>query len=163
MKKEMKTKISILLISLLAVSCNAPDRILENRDLENGNWLLVNVNYPEGTLQVIDDEKILAKNKRGIYVKSCADCQWTTCDGFLKLYKDGELIEKQGYLSRERIHESKKIKNAYKQAIDTTIEPLNSIDFTTKWDSLKTIKNTYPTKYRVAYDNRDVIWVYQYE
>ena len=43
---------------ILLSSCSNSDNILENRNFNKGNWLLVNVNYANKTLELIDDKSI---------------------------------------------------------------------------------------------------------
>lgn len=140
--------------------CKDSDRILMNRDYDSGDWLFVNVNYAEKTLELIDNEQILKANQKGIWVTPAGDCGGTTCDGFLKLYKDGELIAEDEYLTRVALFESAEIKNAYQSGFEWTIDPKDSLDFTNKWDSLIS-QNVYPTRYHTQPADKDVIWAYK--
>ena len=156
----MKLTIKIATFLILLSSCSNSDDILKNRNFNKGNWLLVNVNYPNKTLELIDDESILESNENGIFVLPGGDCQWTTCDGFVKLYKDGKLIKQIEYLSREYLYESKSIKNSYENGIEIYIKPVSSDDFSKKWDSLLN-SNNYPTIKHIQPDDKDIILTYK--
>jgi len=162
MKTNVANILTIIFFGLSISSCNDSDKILVGKNFKKGDWFFVNVNYVEQTIQIIDNENILEEIKNDIYVKPSGECKWTTCDGFLKLYKDGELIEMHEYLSRSEIYETEKIKSFYKLANEATIDPINKDDFKIKWDSLKRIANTYPTRYHTQPADKDIIWLYQY-
>tara|TARA_R110001606_G_C15180444_1_gene629274 strand:+ start:312 stop:791 length:480 start_codon:yes stop_codon:yes gene_type:complete len=156
----MKLTIKIATIFILLSSCSKSDNILNNRNFNKGNWLLVNVNYADKTLELIDDKSILEKNKNGIYVLPTGDCGGTTCDGFIKLYQDGKLVGQLEYLTRTLLYESKSIKESYKNGTESYIEPENSEDFKTKWDSLVKANN-YPTIKHIQPDDKDIILNYK--
>jgi hypothetical protein len=48
--------------------CSKQEGILAGKDFNKGDWLFVNVDYAQKTLQIIDDEKILADNNDGINI-----------------------------------------------------------------------------------------------
>jgi len=156
----MKLTIKIATFFILLSSCSNSDNILENRNFDKGNWLLVNVNYADKTLELIDDKSILEKNKSGIFVLSGGDCGGTTCDGFVMLYKDGKLIKEIEYLSRVFLYESESIKKSYENGIESYIEPLNSEDLKKKWDSLLNV-NCYPTIKHIQPADKDIILTYK--
>ena len=115
------------------------------------------------TLFVIDDENVLQANPNGIKVNFSESDHYTTCDGKLKLFKDGKLVAEQMYLDPFYITESSDIKNAYRLATDESVYPLGDADFKRQWDSLSSIPNCYPTVYRKQPGNKDIIWLYKYE
>ena len=156
----MKLTIKIAIFFILISSCSESDNLLENRNFNNGNWLLVNVNYANKTLELIDDKSILENNKSKIFVLNGGNCEWTTCDGFVKLYKDGKLVEEIAYLSRQYLYESKSMKNSYEKGTESYLKPLNSDDFNKKWDSLIK-KNNYPTIQHIQPDDIDIILTYK--
>ena len=156
----MKLTIKIASFFILLTSCSNSDSILKNRNFDKGNWLLVNVNYANKTLELIDDKSILKNNKNGIFVLPGGDCGGTTCDGFLMLYKDGKLIKEIEYLSREFLYESESIKKSYENGIETYIEPQNSEDLNKKWDSLLN-DNYYPTIKHIQPADKDIILTYK--
>ena len=145
----------------LVLSCSSSESILKGHTFDEGDWILVNVNYVEETLEIIDDETILKKYKNGIGVTSIGDCAWTTCDGFLKLFKNGILIKEVGYLTRSRmyLYESNRILESYKTGKKWTIKPKNKSEFKFVWDSLKMV-NCYPTIYNTQPENKDIIVTY---
>jgi hypothetical protein len=155
-------KICFLLISACSIfsGCNKPHSFLYDHDFTSGNWLLVNENDTE--LEIIDDEEILKTNKNGICITPFGDCKWTTCDGILKLYKDGKLISEKGYLTRSALYESKGIKEAYKKGMEFTIEPVDKNELNRKWDSLVT-QNYYPTIYHAQPADKDELRVYKFK
>ncbi len=138
--------------------CNKSNRLLADKDFENGDWLLVNVNYAEKTLKIIDDEQVLLNNKNGLWVTPFAECGGTTCDGF----KDGKLIAEDEYLTKAVLYESSAIKSSYEKGNEWTIDPIDKIDFDRKWDSLLKV-NCYPTIYHTQPADKDIIWVYKIE
>lgn len=146
----------------MTVSCSDSDKILHGHDFDKGDWLLVNVNYAEKTMELIDDELILRNNKDGIWVTPMGDCGGTTCDGFLKLYKDGMLIKQDEYLTRSALFETEELKNSYRTGTDWTIDPIDESRFAFLWDSLKT-ENVYPTVYHTQPADKDIIWAYKIE
>lgn len=143
--------------------CRESINILENRNFNEGDWLLVNSDGNKRTLFVIEDEKVLRENASGIAVKFAENDHNTTCDGLLKLFKDGKLVVEQMYLDPSCITQSTEIKNAYRKAIDESIYPTDSGDFTRQWDSLKLTRKCYPTIYHSQPADKDIIWYYKYE
>ena len=146
------------ILSITLTCCTETDKLLNGQDFDKGDWLLVNVNYAEKTLQLIEDETILKNNKNGIWVMQAGDCDGTTCDGFLKLYKNGRLIAQDQYLTRSTLIESTEIKKSYKKGIEWTIDSISN--FKQLWDSLKNSGN-YPTIYNEQPANKNIIWVYR--
>jgi len=142
--------------------CSDSDKILDGHNFEKGDWLLVNVNYAEKTLELIDDELILKNNRNRIWVTPIGECGKTTCDGFLMLYKDGKLIAEDAYLTRSALHESTEIKNSYQTGTEWTLNPKNDSEFKHLWDSLKS-KNYYPTIYHTQPADKDIIWAYKFD
>jgi hypothetical protein len=159
---SVKKAILIFLTTLFIFGCQVKSP-LKNHDFKNGKWLLVKEDFAKNTLQVIDDEKILNKFYSTIKIIWNDDDDYTTCDGTIKLYKNGELIVKQNYLDASKIIESSNIKSSYKIATDTTIESYNKNEFLKQFDSLKSIKNSYPTRYHEQPADKDIIWLYKYE
>ena len=135
--------------------------ILSGRDFDKGKWLLVVRNEAKNTKFIIDDKNVLKANPLGIRLGPNAYCGGTTCDGFIDLYKDGERIASEEFLSQSDLIESENIKKAYKAAISDCIEPSEN-EFKQKWDSLQTIKNTYPTRHHVQPQNKDIICFFRY-
>ena len=157
----MKAKTVTGLLIILIFSCSKSENdILYNKDFNSGDWLLVNVNYARKTVLLIDDEVVLKNNIHGISISSKGKCDGTTCDGFIKLYKDGILVEQKEYLNNETISESEKIKAAYKLGEELFIEPNNKMEFEKKWDSLVK-NNNYPTIHQLEPKNTDIIWNYR--
>lgn len=155
------TKIlQIILLTVLLTSCTDSDKILQGNNFDEGDWLFVNVNYVDETLELIDDESVLKQNKNGIWVTPMGDCDGTTCDGFLKLYKDGKLIKEDEYLTRSALFETTELKNSYRKGTDWTIDPIDESRFSFLWDSLKT-ENVYPTVYHTQPADKDIIWAYK--
>lgn len=113
--------LKILVLIILTSCSNNEDKILVGHDFEKGDWLLVNVNYAEEKLDFIDDESILSKNKNGISLTNGCYCGGTTCDGFLKLYKDGKLILQHEYLTRSELYESSQIIDSYHSGTKSTV------------------------------------------
>ena len=150
---------------LLLTSCAEKDNtvILKGHNFKSGDWLLVNEDKDKGTFKIIDDENVLSNNPTGIKVNWSEDHGFTTCDGIIKLFKDGEMIVQQDYLEQTYISESAEIKAAYKNGSDDTVYPYDNADFEKQWDSLKKIKNYYPTRYHTQPDDKDIIWFYRHE
>jgi hypothetical protein len=160
----MKKAFRLITILSILTSCGDKDKsILNNRDFDNGDWFVVIRNYETKNLFVIDDENILKENPFGLLLGPGAECGGTTCDGFIMLYKDGKLIEEQEYLTKSDLIESADIKKAYKKATDDSVHPYDQTDFNRQWDSLKKLKNVYPTIYHTQPDDKDIIWFYKYE
>lgn len=158
----MKQFIAITICLLSLSGCMERRKILKDKSFSKGKWLLVNVNHSLETCMVIDDEAILQANKNDIIVKVDEGDGWTTCDGVIKLYNDGKLVEELYYLSNERVNESKAIRTAYKNATTQYIDYIDENDFQHKWDSLKLFSSQYPTRYEPKYENRKTILVYKY-
>lgn len=150
---------------LLLTGCDGTGSaiILKGYNFTSGEWLLVNQNNAKRTLKIIDDESVLANSPTGIKVNWSEEHSYTTCDGILKLYKDGELIAQQDYLEQANISESPDIKAAYKDGSDESLYPSDDQEFERQWDSLKKIKNCYPTRYHAQPDDKDIIWFYKHE
>ena len=158
----MLKRIPFILLLIFVSACSNQEGILTGKDFDKGDWLFVNVDYAQETLQIIDDEKILKENKDALYVTSDGYCGGTTCDGFLKLYKDGKLIAQDEYLTHSTLHESISIKKSYKKAVNWTMQSNNETQFNKTWDSLKSA-NCYPTIYHMQPADKDAIWVYKIE
>lgn len=132
--------LQIFILTILITNCSDSGKILDGHNFEKGDWLFVNVNYAENTLELIEDESILKNNKNGIWVTPMGDCGGATCDWFIKLYKDGKLIAQDEYLTRSALYESSEIKNGYQNGTEWTINPVDEIEFRHLWDSLKNEK-----------------------
>jgi hypothetical protein len=160
-----RTKTNILIFFLLfLLSCGDKDNaILNKKNFDKGNWLLVVQDYADNTMFVIDDEKILKENPFGLLLGPMAGCGGTTCDGFIELYKDGGLVAQQEYLSRGNLIETKNIINAYKKASEKSISPDNQDDFSRQWDSLLKLDNIYPTRRHVQPEDKDIIVYFKIE
>src|SRR5690242_6749778 len=141
----MRTR-TLLILSLFLVTCEEPSRkILANRDFETDDWLLVNLNYVEYVVSIIDDEEILKSNADSLTVVSEGLCGETTCDGLLRLYRNGKLVEELSYLDRSGLHESNTVTSNYIESKSWTLKSVDKKDFNLKWDSLKNVKVLYPT------------------
>jgi hypothetical protein len=160
-----KTIIFAAILVFLLTRCADTDStvILNGHNFNSGDWLLVNKDNVKRTIKVIDDETVLSNNPTGIKVNWSEDHGYTTCDGILKLYKDGELIAQQAYLEQSYINESPDIQAAYKTGSDKSVYPNDDNDFEQLWDSLKKINNCYPTRYHTQPDDKDIIWFYKFE
>lgn len=164
MKEPKKINILGLTIAIIVLtSCSDSTVILKNRNFSSGDWLLVNSNGANQTLFVIDDEKVLQENSNGIKVRFSEEDHYTTCDGILKLYKDGKIVAEQMYLDQSSISESSSIKDAYKKASDGSVYPYDNADFNRLWDSILKLPNQYPTIYHTQPDDKDIIWLYKHE
>lgn len=164
MKKQITFNIIRLTITILVLtSCSDSTIILKNRNFASGDWLLVNNNGANQTLFVIDDEKVLQENPNGIKVGFSEEDHYTTCDGILKLYKNGKLVAEQMYLDQSSLSENSNIKEAYKTATDESVYPYDNVDFNKQWDSIKNLPNQYPTIYHTQPDDKDIIWLYKHE
>jgi hypothetical protein len=152
---------AIFTILFLIAGCSQSSNILD-QNFDEGDWLLVNVDYDKRTIELIDDEQTLKANKTGLWVTLMGECGGTTCDGFLKLYKDGRLVTQAEYLTRSELHESSGIREAYKMGTESIIDPGDKNGFSKKWDSLKNA-NCYPTVYHTHPADKDVIWFYKIE
>lgn len=158
------TNILGLLFIIFLSSCGGKKKsILDNRNFNDGNWLIVVEDKVKNTMFVIDDEKVLKENPFGLLLGPMAECGSTTCDGFLQLFKDGELITHQEFLSHSDLIETKNIIDAYKKAIDGTIHPENEANFKRQCDSLIQLGNVYPTRYHTQPDDKDIIWYYKFD
>ena len=153
-------QILLIIFTIYITSCSDSDKLLVGHNFDEGNWLLVNVNYAEKTLELIDDESILKNNENGIWVTPLGECGSTTCDGFLKLYKDGILIARDEYLTRSVLFESAELKNNYQTGMKWTIDPIDESKFRIVWDSLIN-ENAYPTVYHTQPADKDIILVYE--
>ena len=149
-----------LIIAL--TSCFELDKkVLVNQNFNEGDWLFINKNDDENTLQIINDEKILQANKSGIRITPEGDCKRR--DGLcneLVLYKDGELVTEYQYSTRSKLYESSEIIKSYKNAITQIIYPSDEAEFKQLWDSLINIGN-YPTIFYADIDEKQVIQVYK--
>ncbi len=158
-----KTIIQLIVLILLTSCGNGDNAILNNRNFDEGNWLIVIEDEIQETRFVIDDEEILKENPFGILLGPMADCGGTTCDGFLKLYKDGELISHVGYLSHLHLIENKALMDSYKKAKVDYIYPDDKRDYKKQWDSLIKLGNVYPTRYHTQPEDKDIILYYTLE
>ena len=164
MKRHITINIIGLTIAIIVLtSCSDSTIILKNRNFSSGDWLLVNSNGANQTLFVIDDEKVLQENPNGIKVSFSEEDHYTTCDGILKLYKNGKLVAEQMYLDQSSISENSNIKDAYKNATDDSVYPYDNADFNKQWDSIKKLPNQYPTIHHTQPDDKDIIWLYKHE
>jgi hypothetical protein len=156
--------LGLLLITCSLTSCKNENKlILIDRGFNEGKWLLVVKNYAEKTLFIVDDETVLRSNPDGIKLGPFAECGGTTCDGFIELYKDGNLVAAQEYLSKSDLIESDNLKRAYKRASADCINPKDNVDFKRQWDSLAATMNIYPTRKHIQPEDKDVICFYKYE
>jgi len=161
-------KIIILgfLVAILTNACsNDSINFLDNRDFNHGDWLLVKIDNSKRkeAIYIIDDETVLKDNSNSIKVKFSEKDMYTTCDGRLMLFKDGEIIADQDYLEPSRLNESESISSKYKIGHDTTIEPRDMNQYKIAWDSLRKISKCYPTRYHAQPADKDIIWIYKYE
>jgi hypothetical protein len=149
---------------IIQTSCGDKDNsILNKKNFDKGNWLMVVRNEVEETIFIIDDEKVLKDNPYGILLGPNAECGATTCDGFLELYKDGELIMEQSYLSQADLIETTSIREVYRTGSTEYIYPSDSADYKRLWDSLVKIKNIYPTRFHTQPADKDIILLYKYK
>ena len=160
---ENRTLLVYFVLLLFLNSCSDSSTFLEGHDFSKGDWLLVNEDDVKGTLKVIDDENILANNTKGIKVNWDKSHEFTTCDGWLRLYKDGELIARQDYLDVSYITESSEIKTAYKNGSENSIHPENKLEFNMLWDSLSEIRNCYPSRNHIQPENSDIIVFFKHD
>ncbi len=152
-----------IIISWILISCGDKNNsILNKKNFDEGSWLMVVRNENEKTVFAIDDEKILKDNPYGILLGPNAECGGTTCDGFLELYKDGELIIEQSFLTKADLFETSNIRESYRKCYTEYIYPNDSIDFKRQWDSLQKINNNYPTRFHTQPDDIDIILLYKY-
>lgn len=134
--------------------------ILSGKNYGKGSWLLVNDNGITGEIKIIDDKELLERNQNDVYITWKENHGFTTCDGTLLLFKDGELIESCNYLDKNHLSESDEIKSAYKTAIKSWIYPKDeSDDYKRIWDSLLNEK-AYPTHYHTQPEDKDIIRCY---
>jgi hypothetical protein len=159
----IKKFVRLFILIILIVGCTDKSIILKNRNFDSGDWLLVNIDHNRHTMYVVDDEKILKANPNGLKVNFRESDLYTTCDGELKLFKNGELIASQDYLDPSDLIESKEIKKAYKIGHDSIFKPIDKKRFIMIWDSLKNIPRHYPTKYHAQPEDKDIIWYYRYD
>ena len=155
-----KTIIQLIVLIVLTSCADKGNAILNNKNFDEGNWLIVIEDEVQGTRFAIDDEKVLKENPFGLLLGPMADCGGTTCDGFLKLYKDGELISHQEYLSNSDLIENKSLINLYRKVKPDFIYPDDKCDFKRQWDSLIKLGNIYPTRYHTQPDDKDAILYY---
>jgi hypothetical protein len=155
--------IALIPFSFFIMSCGNDITILADKDFSNGRWLLVNINDAKQTFYVIDNKNILRENANGFSVHLAEGQNNTVCDGSIKLYKDGELIDQCNYLNQSCLVESNAIKEAYKQGYEEWLYPKNQQEYKRLWDSLLLIKNCYPTRYSQQYEKRTVIQIYMYK
>ena len=156
--------IGLIFVITALTSCKDKDNsILNDKNFDEGKWLLVVENKVESTLFVIDDKRVLKENPFGLTLGPSAYCGGTTCDGFIDLYKDGKLIASQEYLSKSDLIENEDIRQAYKIAITDCIRPGDEKKFKQQWDSLERIKNTYPTRRHIQPEDKDIICFYKYQ
>lgn len=151
----------LLLLSIICFSCNAGKAILSKQDFETGNWLLVIDNKADNSLFVVNDRNILKANPLGLIIKPSGECGGTTCDGFIELYKDGELMASGEFLTKSDIIESSSLKAAYKKATTDCIYPSDQKQFKLQWDSLTRL-TYYPTRQHVQPQDKDIICFYKY-
>lgn len=145
------------------ISCkDKKNAILHNKKFDDGKWLLVIENHVENTLFVIDDEKVLKSNPNGLRLGPNAYCGGTTCDGFITLYRDGELVDSKEFLSKADLLETENFKKAYRIARTDCVRPAQG-HFKQTWDSLEAAKNTYPTRRHIQPDDIDIICYFKYE
>jgi hypothetical protein len=160
----IKTNVFRLLTLCILSSCADNDKaILNGNNFDKGDWFLVVQDYSKNTLFVIDDEKTLKDNPLGLVLGPFADCGGTTCDGFLTLYRDGELVNEHEYLSQSDVFISSDIQDAFRQANHNSIYSDDNIEFKNQWDSLSKLMNTYPTRYHTLPDDKDIIVYYTYK
>lgn len=158
----MERFIIFVAIVVIFQSCSDHIKILENKDFERGNWLLAIENHSEETLYVISDEQMLKDNKHGLSVSFADDHNYTTCDGNLQLFRDGELVEEQNFLTNFHLTIPNELSKHKVKAISKWIEPVDERDFQMKWDSLKTLRNTY-SHWSISQPNeKKIIKVYQW-
>jgi hypothetical protein len=165
-KAPYVNQLPAILLALTIVLCSSckshKEHILEIKNFSKGSWLLVVENGATHTNFVIDDEQILKDNPSGIQLGPHASCPGTTCDGFVKLYRDGELVDSREYLSDADLIVSANIRKAYRRARVDWLHP-DKADFQTVWDSLRIASNTYPTRYQSEPDMELRIEYYQLE
>jgi len=157
-------RLSLLSIFIIINVTSCKDKknaILYDKNFDDGNWLLVVENHAENTLFVIDDEKVLKANPDGLWLGKNAYCGGTTCDGFITLYRDGELVDSKEFLSKSFLSETEKIRKAYKIARTDCLHPQQA-HFKQTWDSLKAADNTYPTRQHIQPEDKDIICYYQF-
>lgn len=159
----MKYLIYFLFTTIIFFSSCAEGPILKNKNFDDGNWLLVIENSAKNELFVIDDEEILKNNPEGIFLSASADCHATTCDGFVELYKDGELISELEYLSSNDLIESKSLKTAHKKAIKICLDTSLVIKNRIEWDSISRLKTVYRIMNREHSTDINTVCFYKYE
>ena len=158
-----KFKYLSFILTVILTSCNDSIEILNGHDFSTGDWLLVNEDDVKGVLKIIDDEKVFSNNPNGIVVNWSNSHEFTTCDGWLRLYRDGELVAKQSYLEKSYLSESPEIADAYKNCSESSINPKNKIEFDRQWDSLKALKNYYPTRYHSLPEDINIIVFFRHD
>jgi len=160
---KLKNILAFFSLAFFLLGCSNGAYILANKNFGDGNWLLVNKNSYKQTIRIITDKNILKENPFGIKIKSSKTDQYTTCDGSIKLYKDGELVAEQSYLDTSFLIESNAIKKSYKNGIDTLIYPTNKSNYKTIWDNLLKSGKNYPTRYHIQPEDKDIIFDYKFE
>jgi hypothetical protein len=163
MRFTLKSNFFIVLLLPVLTGCDDSISLLKGKKIESGNWILVNHNYVNNTLKIIDDEAVLKANPSGLVITWNEDHNFTTCDGVLSLYKDGELVEKQNYLSQSFIHENTKIRKAYKNAKEAAIIPNDTFEYKRQWDSIRLLNKCYPTRDHMQPEDKDVIRFFSYD
>lgn len=150
-------------VGFLLSSCVDRVDVLAGRDFSDGDWLLVRKDVAHRITHVIDDEAVLAENADGISVRWEEGHAWTTCDGSLRLFRDGEEVLSQNYLDASYLSETVALQQAFVLAREEHLYPEDSLDFVRLWDSLKTVPSSYPTRYHEQPADKDIIWLYRYE
>ncbi|MBX2973233.1 MAG: hypothetical protein KF797_09030 [Flavobacteriales bacterium] len=150
-------------LAWLLSSCGDRVDVLSGKDFSDGDWLLVRWDVAHHIIHVIDDEKVLAANADGISVRWQEGHGWTTCDGALRLFKNGEEVLHQSYLDGSYLSETSALQKAFVLAEEVFLDSENDFEFTRLWDSLKTVPGNYPTRYHTQPADKDIIWLYRYE
>lgn len=144
----MRKTITYILIGFLFLSCGYfGDRVdlFKKIDFtEDADWLFVKTNTDLGTCSVIIDKDILIKLHGDLEIKSTEECDGTTPDNCLGLYKNGKRIRSTCYCSWIAL--SYKLGRLEKELIPAELKLVtaNSIkrhDFLL--DSLKQLDNIY--------------------
>jgi|GEM_PF-3633417 len=152
---------ALLAMGLALVSCNRTKiEILKGRDFSNGNWLLVKEDLARNEVYIISDRKFLRDNSDGISVVVYDQHHYTTCDGTLSLFRDGELVQESLYLDPSFLSESSEIARAFKPGRKEWLTPQLGKSYQSLRDSLSDIPNTFPTRYRSQPDDVDIVRCY---
>lgn len=160
-------KISLILITagiflLLFIRHGKLIQPLKNKDYTEGDWCLIDLNHNKRSIKIIDDEKVIAQNTKGIWIFSENSDGFTTCDGQLKIFKNGELTEEYNYLNRSRIFLSKSIERAFLIGYDSVIHPSNN-NLDSIFDYFRIKPHYYPTIHQIQPNKDKVIWLYIYK